>query len=164
ITLYLPTREHAGHEGIWNHESRLRPKNRDSANHSIVFSLAVAVVDGELGPDQYADEKLCDPNVLSVVNKIALQPDASLDVHWPAAAVTRLVLRSRSGQHYETTTLYPPGHHRNRVTDDQMRQKFRKLSRSVLNATQMESVIEAVGRLEELTSLDELTAHLRQPR
>jgi 2-methylcitrate dehydratase PrpD len=115
ITLYLPTREHAGHEGIWNHESRLRPKNRDSANHSIVFSLAL--VDGELGPDQYADEKLRDPNVLSVVDKIMLQPDALLDVHWPAAAVTRVALRSQSGQSYEAT-IYPPGHHRNRVTDD----------------------------------------------
>ncbi len=160
ITLFLPTKEHVGHDGIWNSISRLRPQNRDTANHSLVYSLAVATVDGELGPEQYADEKLRDPDVLSVIDRTTLQADASLDPYWPEAAVSRVVLRTRGGQSCETTTLYPPGHHKNRVTDEQMQQKFNKLTSPVLDSKRREAIIQKVARLEELESVKELTLHL----
>jgi len=160
ITLFLPTKEHIGHDGIWNSTSRLRPQNRDTANHSLVYSLAVAMVDGELGPEQYADAKLRDPNVLSVIDRTTLQSDASLDQHWPEAAVSRVVLRTKNGQSCEATTLYPPGHHKNRVTDELIQQKFTKLTSQVLSKEKQAAIIQTVGRLEELESVKELTIHL----
>jgi 2-methylcitrate dehydratase len=160
ITVFLPTKEHIGHDGIWNSTSRLRPQNRDTANHSLVYSLAVAMVDGELGPEQYADAKLRNPDVLSVIDRTTLQADASLDRHWPEAAVSRVVLRTRNGQSYEATTLYPPGHHKNRVTDEQIQQKFAKLTSQMLGKEKQAVIIQTVGRLEDLASVGELTMHL----
>jgi 2-methylcitrate dehydratase len=160
ITLFLPTKEHIGHDGIWNSISRLRPQNRDTANHSLVYSLAVAMVDGELGPEQYADAKLRDPDVLSVIDRTTLQSDASLDQHWPEAAVSRVVLKTKSGQIYEATTLYPPGHHKNRVTDELIQQKFTKITNPVLGKEKQTAIIQTVGRLEELESIKDLTIHL----
>ena len=160
ITLFLPTKEHVGHDGIWNSAARLRPQNRDTANHSLVYSLAVAIVDGELGPEQYADAKLHDPKVLSVIDRTVLQPDPSLDQHWPQAAVSRVVLKTKRGQSFEATTLYPPGHHKNRVTDEQIQQKFIKLTSQLLGKAKQAAIIETVGRMEKLESVKELTIHL----
>jgi 2-methylcitrate dehydratase len=160
ITLFLPTGEHIGHDGIWNSASRLRPQNRDTANHSLVYSLAVAMVDGQLGPEQYADAKLSDPDVLSVIDRTSLQPDASLDQYWPEAAVSRMVLKTKNGQTCDATTLYPPGHHKNRVSDEQMQQKFTRLTNRVLGQGNQEAVIQKVGVLEDLASVKELTTHL----
>jgi 2-methylcitrate dehydratase len=161
IQIFLPTGEHTGHDGIWNSMSRLRPETRDSANHSIVFSLAVAMVDGELGPDQYTDAKLRDQNVLSLVDRTALQSDPSLDVHWPAAAVTRLVVKTFDGQSHEAITLYPPGHHRNRLSDQQIQEKFTKLASPVLGKSKSDAIIQTVDHLDKLASAQELTVHLR---
>jgi 2-methylcitrate dehydratase len=160
VTLFLPTKEHVGHDGIWNSPSRLRPQNRDTANHSLVYSFAVAMVDGELGPEQYTDAKLSDPDVLSVIDRTTLQADASLDEHWPQAAVSRVALKAKNGQTFEETTLYPPGHHKNRVTDEQMQKKFTKLTSQALTKEQQDAIIRTVGRLEELESIKELTTHL----
>src|SRR6266545_565150 len=124
------------------------------------FEKAVAMVDGELGPEQYADAKLRDPNVLSVIDRTTLQSDASLDQHWPEAAVSRVVLRTKNGQSCEATTLYPPGHHKNRVTDELIQQKFTKLTSQVLGKDKQAAIIQTVGRLEELESVKELTIHL----
>jgi len=118
------------------------------------------MVDGELGPEQYADAKLRDPNVLSVIDRTTLQSDASLDQHWPEAAVSRVVLRTKDGQSCEATTLYPPGHHKNRVTDELIQQKFTKLTSQVLSKEKQAAIIQTVGRLEELESVKELTIHL----
>jgi 2-methylcitrate dehydratase len=162
IQIFLPTREHAGHDGIWNNVSRLRPQTRDSANHSIVFSLAVAMVDGELGPDQYSPAKLSDPNVLSVIDRTTLHSDPSLDVHWPGAAVTRLAMKTFDGQSYEATTLYPPGHHRNRLSDQQIQAKFTKLASPFISQSKRDAIIETVDRLDKLGSVNELTACLKR--
>jgi 2-methylcitrate dehydratase len=160
VTVFLPTKEHVGHDGIWDSTSRLRPANRDTANHSLVYSLAVAMVDGELGPEQYADAKLRDPNVHSVIDRTTLQSDASLDRHWPEAAVTRVVLRTKNGESCEATTLYPPGHHKNRVSDELIQQKFTKLTNRVLSKEKQAAIIQAVERLDELDSVKELMVHL----
>jgi 2-methylcitrate dehydratase len=160
ITLFLPTKEHVGHDGIWNSAARLRPQNRDTANHSLVYSLAVAVVDRELGPEQYAEAKLCDPNVVSIIDRITLQADAALDPYWPEAAVSRVVLRTKSEQSYEATTRYPPGHHKNPVDDALMQQKFMKLTSQVLDKEKHAAIIRAVEQLDELESVNELTSQL----
>ena len=160
ITLFLPTKEHVGHDGIWNSPSRLRPRNRDTANHSLVYSVAVATVDRELGPEQYAEAKLRNPDVHSVIDRTTLQSDAALDQYWPEAAVSRVVLRTKTGQSYGATTLYPPGHHKNRVNNEQMQQKFIKLTSEILAQEKREAIIQTVGRLEELKSVKELTALL----
>jgi 2-methylcitrate dehydratase len=161
INIFLPSGEHVGHEGVWNSVSRLRPETRDSANHSIVFSVAAAMVDGELGPEQYADAKLHDPNLLSMVDRITLQSDPALDPYWPEAAVTRVAMKTKNGQTHEATTLYPPGHHRNRLPDQELQQKFRKLARRVLREKTTEAVVQGVNRLHELKSINELMIHLR---
>lgn len=160
ITLFLPTKEHVGHDGIWNSPARLRPQNRDSANHSLVYSLAVAAVDGELGPEQYSDAKLNDPEVHSVIDRTTLHADASLDRHWPEAAVSRVVLKTKRDESCEATTLYPPGHHKNRLSDEQIQQKFTKLTSRMLSKAKQAAIIETVARLDKLRSVRELTIHL----
>ncbi len=162
VQIFLPTGEHTGHDGIWNSVSRLRPETRDSANHSIVFSLAVAMVDGELGPEQYSPAKLSDPNVLSLVDRTTLQSDPSLDVHWPGAAVTRLVMKTFNGQSFEGTTLYPPGHHLNRLSDQQIQEKFNKLASPVVSKNKRDAIMQTVDQLDKLASAQELTVHLRK--
>ena len=161
LTIFLPTGEHSRHVGVWDSPSRLRPKNRDSANHSPIYSVAVAIVDRELGPDQYDDAKLQDPRVHSVIDRIRLRADPALDPQWPAASITRVSLQTKDGKTLEATTPYPPGHHKNRLDDARMQQKFRRLSGPMLSAQRQDAIIDAVGRLETLGSIGELTQHLR---
>jgi 2-methylcitrate dehydratase len=126
----------------------------------LVYSVAVATVDRELGPEQYAEAKLRNPDVHSVIDRTTLQSDAALDQYWPEAAVSRVVLKTKNGQSCEATTLYPPGHHKNRVTNEQIQQKFTKLTSQVLEKEKREAIIQTVGRLENLKSVKELTALL----
>ena len=161
IVIHLPTGEFSSHDGIWNGPSRLRPTTRDSANHSPIFSVAVASVDRVLGPDQYEDEKLKNPDVLSVVDRTTLKPDPSLDKHWPAAAVTRIVLTTKDGRGDEATTFYAPGHHKNRVSQEQLQDKFTRLAGRLLDDKRRAGLFQAVADLDRLPRVDELTRWLR---
>jgi 2-methylcitrate dehydratase len=161
-TIYLPLGEHSKHVGIWDAPSRLRPRNRDSANHSPIYSVAVAIIDRQLGPEQYAEAKLNDPRVHSMIDRIRLAADPALDPFWPKASITRVVLVTKSGCALEATTAYPPGHHKNRLNDSRMHEKFRRVTGSVLSVESQDAIIDATARIENLESVKLLTRHLRR--
>src|SRR5262249_45025107 len=61
-------------------EGRKDPKTREAADHSFPFLIAVALIDGRLGPAQFDNERWNDPQVRSLMARIALKRDASLNL------------------------------------------------------------------------------------
>ncbi len=142
-------------------ESYARPQSRDTANHSVRFCIAAALVDGQLTADQFEAEKLSSPEILSLVDKSTVYADESLDVHWPAANPTAITLRTVAGQEFAETMVFPPGHPNNPLPDAMLEQKFRQLTGKILGGKQIDKVIEMTRRLEELSNVRELTDVLR---
>jgi 2-methylcitrate dehydratase len=142
-------------------ESYARPQSRDTANHSVRFCIAVALVDGQLTADQFEAEKLVSPDILSLVDKSAVYWDETLDVHWPAANPTTITMRASAGQEWSETMVFPPGHPNNPLSDDMLEQKFRQLTGKILAAEQIEQVIELTRRLDALPDVRALTDVLR---
>jgi 2-methylcitrate dehydratase PrpD len=66
-----------------------------------------------------------------------------------------------NGQSFEGTTLYPPGHHRNRLSDQQIQEKFNKLASPVVSKNKRDAIMQTVDQLDKLASAQELTVHLR---
>jgi 2-methylcitrate dehydratase len=142
-------------------ESYARPQSRDTANHSVRFCVAAALVDGQLTADQFETEKLSSPDILSLVDKSTVYPDETLDVHWPAANPTTITMRTTVGKELSETMVFPPGHPNNVLPDDMLEQKFRQLTGKILSGEQIDEVIEITRRLEELSNVRELTDVLR---
>ena len=142
-------------------ESYARPQSRDTANHSVRFCIAAALVDGQLTADQFEAEKLVSPDILSLVDKSAVYWDETLDVHWPAANPTTITMRTSAGPELSETMVFPPGHPNNVLPDDMLEQKFRQLTEKILGAEQIEKVIEITRRLDALPDVRALTDVLR---
>jgi 2-methylcitrate dehydratase len=138
-------------------ESYARPQSRDTANHSVRFCIAAALVDGQLTADQFEPDKLSSPDILSLVDKSTVYADESLDVHWPAANPTTIIMRTSTGRELAETIVFPPGHPNNTLPDDMLEQKFRQLTGKFLAAEQIEKVIEITRRIEALGDVRELT-------
>jgi 2-methylcitrate dehydratase len=142
-------------------ESYARPQSRDTANHSVRFCIAAALVDGQLTADQFEPEKLISPEILSLVDKSTVYGDETLDVHWPAANPTTITMRTTTSNEFSETIVFPPGHPNNLLSDDMLEQKFRQLTGRILATEQIENVIEITRRLEQLSNVHELTDILR---
>jgi len=142
-------------------ESYARPQSRDTANHSVRFCIAAALVDGQLTAAQFEAEKLVSPDILSLVDKSAVYWDETLDVHWPAANPTTITMRTSAGPELSETMVFPPGHPNNVLPDDMLEQKFRQLTEKILGAEQIEKVIEITRRLDALPDVRALTDVLR---
>jgi 2-methylcitrate dehydratase len=130
-----------------------RPQNRHTANHSAFFSVAAALVDGDLRPAQFEPERLADPDIIGMIDRIEIVSDRELTGYWPAANPATVEITLASGEVRTHTQIYAPGHPRNPVTDRQLEDKFRGLVGSTRTEPDMDRIVELIGQFEKLPSI-----------
>lgn len=135
-----------------------RPPTMESASYSIPFLVGAAVIDGEVGPDQIAEEKLSDPDILSIADRVEVILDPELDNYFPKMTVSKIEIKTTSGNVYQTKVTSPKGEPRNPLSDKELTDKFKKLATKSISSETSERVIEVVKMLEKLSNLSELTS------
>lgn len=138
-------------------EARRRPRNRDTGNHSAVYCLAAALVDGQLTARQFEPDRLADPMILALIDRTVIEHDPDLTSYWPSANPASVAVRLRSGEVLADTTLYSDGHPRNPITDAALQEKFTTMAEPVIGRERCGEVIAAVRELERLDDTRELT-------
>lgn len=132
------------------------PKNKETADHSSYYLAAIAIIDRQVGPDQFAPEKYNDPRVRELIDKVTLQGDPELDRERPAG-ISEII--TKQGLRYRCRVGYPRGHARNPMTDEEIVEKFRSLVSRYMNDDQMRQVIDTtfeLDRLDDIVKLNEL--------
>src|SRR5215471_6566207 len=62
-----------------NPATRRYPSTKYTADHSSYYCTAVAILDRAVGPEQFSDEKLRDPKVQELLDKVFVEPDPDLE-------------------------------------------------------------------------------------
>jgi len=89
---------------------RRYPASRETADHSMHFLIAVALLDGELTPRQFEPERWRDPEVLAVMDRIHIELDPAL-ARYMDTFPCWLRISLHSGESSEADVPYAPGHH-----------------------------------------------------
>ena len=106
-------------------------------------SMAVGLIDGGAFPEQYTDERVLDPAVAALRDKIRATVDAS--VAEDAAEVT---VTLRDGRSITESVAHATGAPENPMTDAQLEQKFRTLAHRVLSQSQADELLAALWVLD----------------
>jgi 2-methylcitrate dehydratase len=104
-----------------------RPKTRETADHSLPYCTAVALVDGAITADQFSAARLADPALLDLVSRTSVVEDPALTAAYPGAVPNRVRVTLDDGVVLERQVDHPPGHDKNPLSREQLRQKFRGL-------------------------------------
>lgn len=135
---------------------KLQPKDKETADHSIHYCVAAALLDGACGHEQFSDETIRSPAVAALIGKVRIEEDAELTALYPASSGGSVAVTLRDGRTLAKTHRYPPGHPRNRVSDGDLERKFFDMSNEVLTRERAQRAIEAVWALETCGDLDAL--------
>lgn len=133
-------------------EAKRYPKNKESADHSSYYCTARLFMDRMLGPGQYTPEKLQDPRVRELSDKIIFEADHDLDQGLGGISE----ITTKKGNIYKRRVDYPEGHPNNPMTDEELKRKFNALASEYMTEPQMREVIDTVNRLEELDDIGSL--------
>jgi 2-methylcitrate dehydratase len=146
--------------GQVNSPERRKPTTRETADHSFFYLVAVALLDGELTPRQFENERWLDPAIQSLMDRMVIRTDPALNVYIPGSFPALLQISTRDGRNLKVEMPYAPGHCRNRLGWPGVEAKFRRNAESVLPESQIAAIISHVKVLETLPTLAPLMTHL----
>jgi 2-methylcitrate dehydratase len=135
-------------EIIGQDPEKWRPKTRETADHSLPYCTAVALVDGAVSAAQFTPERLSDPALLDLVVRTTVVEDPALTAGYPAGIPNRVTVTLTDGSKLVSEVAFPPGHDKNPLTDAQLAVKFRGLIDPELGSERANTIWARLSRLE----------------
>jgi 2-methylcitrate dehydratase len=138
------------------------PKNRETADHSLPYLLAVGLVDGFIDTNSCAPARVSDPSLRPLMNRIRIVERPEYTQRFPAEFNVEFTVRLSNGETVVRRTSYPHGHPRNPASDAELTEKFERLTstRGEADRERCEDVRRQVATLAEAKNLDALMAPL----
>lgn len=137
--------------------AKYRPESRETADHSLPYCLAAAIVDKKITTQSFSDEKLKDPAIYEVIDKIKGEPSQEFEAMFPAKQPSRVVVTTNDGRSFEEYLEYPKGDPRQPMTMEDLENKFNSLSSDVLSEERLASVKDMIFGCEKLSAREFMT-------
>jgi 2-methylcitrate dehydratase len=126
---------------------------REHADHSVPYTVARALLDGDVRVDDFEERRFRDPRALALVRKLVLRPDAALSDENLGA---NLEVVSRDGNVLTANVPIPPGNMLNPADDNELTRKFLALAAGVLGRERAQRAIEAILAVDTMPDLGAL--------
>jgi 2-methylcitrate dehydratase len=147
---------------ILSDPSKYDPRTKETADHSLPYVIAAALVDRQVTPLQFHRDRIMDPVIRAQLKKVEVEADPEIEKVFPALQRTIVQIRTTDGREFSQQIDYPKGDPRNPLTDREVEEKFAALAEGVLSKSAQSKVIDAVWSLEKLGSVRKLMALLRK--
>lgn len=132
------------------------PPNRETADHSMPYTVAVALIHGDVQEEHFDDAHVFDPAIRALTRKIKIQPSGEADQHMPQAMRCYFKLITKSGETLSTVVDHHKGHWKNPMDDADIEKKFRTLAKKVLSDAQANHLLERLWKLEDMADAGEI--------
>ncbi len=123
-------------------------RDRETADHSIPYLVAVALIDGEVTARQFTDERIADPVAQELMTRITVREDPAMTARFPAAQAARIEANA-DGKLYAAYIDNSRGNAANPLSDAEIEAKFRSLADGVLPARRVDRLLAALWAFDE---------------
>lgn len=140
-----------------------RPTSRETADHSMPYVLAAALVDGKVTVETFSPERIADEKLHDIMDKIVVRHDPGLTVQYPDTMQSHFKATLRDGTVVEEHVQFPKGHRRNPMSAEDVDLKFSELCEPVLGSERANRLLGHLWRFEELPDLSPMFEALTVP-
>src|SRR5919198_2191283 len=146
----------AGYEVMGSGEANWQPETRESADHSLPFVMAVALMEGNLEIRHYDQMYYKRPDVRALMEKIKIRIGEEPVALWPEVPLNIVDVETKSGKILSTKVAYHLGHFKRFITDEEQERKFRPLAEPLLPKKQIDDLLACLRHLDEVEQISEL--------
>ena len=141
----------AGDDDKWH------PTNRETADHSMPYTVAVALMYGSVEECHFGEEYLHNHQLLDLVQRVKVYVSEEANRRAPEAMLSTVQVVTSSGDRYSSSPVpYHRGHWRNPMTEGEVEGKFRSLARNVLGAKPTDALLERLWNLEQVEDIGDV--------
>jgi 2-methylcitrate dehydratase len=145
-----------GYAFLGKDPDKWRPTTRETADHSLPYTVARALLDGEITTASYSDEAIADPVALDLMKRISVREDPALTAIFPEYIPNRVTVTLTSGEVVTEEVRDAPGGARVAMTDQQFEEKFHGLLRPLASGSRRKEILSLVWKIEQLADLSPL--------
>ena len=141
---------------IGSEPEKWRPETRETADHSLPYCTAAALVDGEVTLRQFTPARFTDEKLLDLMARTQVYRDAALSARYPVSIPNRLTVTLTDGSRLVREVEFPRGHVHNPMADAEVEQKFRNLVEPRFGKERSDLILAACWGLDRLKTTVEL--------
>jgi 2-methylcitrate dehydratase len=146
---------------ILSDPSKYDPHTKETADHSLPYVIAAALVDRQVTPAQFEMAKIMDPTIRAQLKKVEVVADPEIEKVFPALQRVIVNITTADGRTLSKQLDYPKGDPRNPLTDAEIEEKYAALADGVLSQKAQKKLKDAIWSLEKLSSVSKLMALMK---
>ena len=149
---------------IGSEPEKWKPNTRETADHSLPYITAIALIDGDVTNKQFERERFADPQVWKFLETVNVKRNAELSALYPDAVANIVHVDLDDGRRVTKRVDYPLGHAKNRLKDSEVEGKFFALVSPALGEKRAREVVDLVWKLDEAKNIDGLMQAMELPK
>jgi 2-methylcitrate dehydratase len=146
---------------ILSDPSKYDPRTKETADHSLPYVIAAALVDRQVTPAQFEMAKIMDPTIRAQLKKVEVVADPEIEKVFPALQRVVVNITTTDGRSVSEQLDYPKGDPRNPLSDQEIEEKFAALAEGVLTPGAQKKLKDAIWSLEKVSSVSKLMALMK---
>jgi len=140
---------------ILSDPSKYQPVTKETADHSLPYCLAVALVDGKVTPAQFTNQKLKDARIQDLLPKIRVIVNPEFEKLFPRLKATEVNITDRNDRKYSLRIDFPKGDYRNPLNEKELLEKFDSMVLEKVGKDKRDRIVDLIMNLENVTSMQE---------
>jgi 2-methylcitrate dehydratase len=148
---------------IGSEPEKWKPETRETADHSLPYITAIALIDGEVTEKQFQPERFTDPKIWKFLEEVTVQRNDELSALYAKAVANIVHVTLQDGRTLTKRVDYPLGNALNPVTGGQLEGKFNSLVVPALGDKGARQLLEAAWKLEEASTPNEIMKLAKMP-
>ncbi|GAX58219.1 MmgE/PrpD family protein [Streptomyces olivochromogenes] len=158
VSIDIDMPQAAYRHGGWTAE---RPLTPIGAQMNVAYAVAVALLDGKVLIDQFTADRIAGADVWNLIDRTMTRHEAKYDeLPVTQRLTTRVAATLKDGSVRDKTVVHPRGSGNRLLTNDEIVEKYRDLTRTVVSAERQSAIESAILGLEDMADISELVALL----
>lgn len=144
-------------KGTANDPAQWAPANRETADHSLPYILAVALTHGGIGHHDFAPSAITDGEHRALIGRIEVEPAADITAASLESCTMRAAVTTADGGHRDFVVSEPRS---KQMSDDERRDKWTRLTGESRLADRAPELLDSLTRLDGSRRVRDLVAPL----
>lgn len=123
---------------------------KEEADHSLPYLVSVALLDGQVMPEQYADERILLPDVQALLHRVSVHSVEAFSERFPKEMPCRLILTLGDGRVLSKELYDYPGFVTQPMSWEMAFEKFERIASCFVPAPLLHSIADNVKNLESI--------------
>jgi 2-methylcitrate dehydratase len=149
---------------IGSEPEKWKPETRETADHSLPYITAVALIDGEITDKQFDRQRFSHPDIWKFLESVKVERHPELSSMYPEAAANIVHVELADGKRLTKRVNHSKGHAKNPLKDSEVEEKFFALVEPAIGQKRAKKIVDLAWRLDAAANIEELMKALEMPQ